>query len=74
MHVRIQTWAPYATQIYVNGREWLCRQLPQVGVAFERSDNKILWVSDFEATAALADVSVVTRFDVPMITFFDGCW
>ncbi|WP_291984509.1 hypothetical protein [Candidatus Accumulibacter sp. ACC007] len=55
MHVRIQTWAPYATQIYVNGREWLCRQLPQVGVAFERSDNKILWVSDFEATAALAE-------------------
>ncbi|MEF8724969.1 MAG: hypothetical protein V5B30_21205 [Candidatus Accumulibacter delftensis] len=55
MHVRIQTWAAYATQIYVNGREWLCRQLPPVGVAFERSDNKILWVSDFEATAALAE-------------------
>lgn len=55
MHVRIQTWAPYATQIYVNGREWLCRQLPQVGVAFERSDNKIVWVSDFEATAKLAE-------------------
>jgi len=52
--VRVQTWAPYATQIYVNDREWL-RQLPQVGVAFERSDNKILWVSDFAATAALAE-------------------
>jgi hypothetical protein len=55
MHVRIQTWAPYSTQIYVNGREWLCRQLQQDGIAFERSDNKIVWVADFDATARLAE-------------------
>jgi len=55
MHVRMQTWAPYSTQIYVNGREWLCRQLQQDAIAFERSDNKIVWVSDFDATARLAE-------------------
>ena len=55
MHVRIPTWAPYSTQIYVNGREWMCRQLPHEGTAFERSDNKILWTSDFEATAKLTE-------------------
>ena len=27
MHVRIQGWIPYECQIYVNGREWLARQL-----------------------------------------------
>src|ERR671912_2207805 len=27
MHVRLQTWAPYEIQIYVNGREWLARQM-----------------------------------------------
>jgi len=55
MHVRIQTWAPYSVQIYVNGREWMCRQLAHNGIAFERSDNKIVWVSDFEASAKLAE-------------------
>jgi len=55
MHVRIQTWAPYAIHIYINGREWLCRQLAKEGVAFERSDNKIVWLSDLAAAAKLTE-------------------
>jgi len=55
MHVRIQTWAPYSIQIYVNGREWMCQQLARQGVAFERSDNKIVWLSDFEACAQFTE-------------------
>jgi hypothetical protein len=27
MHVRVQTWIPYTVQVYVNGREWLTRQV-----------------------------------------------
>ena len=54
MHVRIQTWAPYSVQIYVNGREWMCCQLEKNGIDFERSDNKIIQVSDFAATDKLA--------------------
>jgi hypothetical protein len=27
MHVRIQSWASYDIQVYVNGREWLARQM-----------------------------------------------
>lgn len=55
MHVRIQTWAPYSIQIYINGREWMCRQLTKRNIAFERSDNKIVWLSDFAATTQLAE-------------------
>ena len=55
MHVRIQTWAPYSVQLYLNGREWMCRQLQENGIAFERSDNKIVSVSDFAATDKLAE-------------------
>lgn len=51
MHVRIQTWAPYPIQVYINGREQLCRQLENSGIDFQRSDNKILTVSDFDALA-----------------------
>jgi hypothetical protein len=27
IHVRLQSWLPFTIQIYVNGHEWLCRQL-----------------------------------------------
>jgi len=53
MHVRIQTWAPYSIQIYINGREWMCQQLTKRNIAFERSTNKIICLSDFAAAAKL---------------------
>jgi len=55
MHVRVQTWAPCTIQIYVNGREWMCRQLTQQGVDFTRSGNKILWLADLETAAKLSE-------------------
>lgn len=55
MHVRIQTWAPYQIQAYVNGREWLARQLQRRGVAFAKSDNKITWVGEPTAAAELCE-------------------
>jgi hypothetical protein len=46
MHVRIQSWIPFTIQVYVNGREWLCRQLDKNGSKYLRSKNKIIKVSD----------------------------
>src|SRR3954471_18503164 len=53
MHVRLQSWAPYSIQVYVNGREWLARQLDRRGIAHSKSDNKITWV--VEATRQLCE-------------------
>ena len=53
MHVRLQTWAPYEIQLYVNGRAWLARQLDAAGIGSRRSDNKITAVDDLAAVAAL---------------------
>jgi hypothetical protein len=53
MHVRLQTWAPYEMQVYVNGREWLARQIDQAGIGYRRSDNKITDVDDFGPITAL---------------------
>src|SRR3954462_2697444 len=55
MHVRLQTWAPYEIQVYVNGREWLARQLDAAGIGYRRSDNKITAVDDLAAVAALGE-------------------
>jgi len=46
MHVRIQSWIPFTIQVYVNGREWLCRQLDRRKVTYRRSDNKVISVSN----------------------------
>src|SRR3954464_9349887 len=55
MHVRLQTWAPYEIQVYVNGREWLARQLDVAAIGYRRSDNKIITVDEGEAAAALCE-------------------
>jgi hypothetical protein len=67
----------------------MCRQLQQDGMAFERSDNKIRWVSDFDATARLAEKFKHTEWPTfrirqgaavnPLLpgiaaTGFDGYW
>jgi hypothetical protein len=54
MHVRLQSWFPFSIQVYVNGREWLCRALEQRGIGFERSDNKIVRVDDLATAQRLA--------------------
>ncbi len=46
MHVRVQAWIPYEIQIYINGREWLARQLDRAGVGYRRYDNALLSVED----------------------------
>jgi hypothetical protein len=48
MHVKIQTWFPFTVQVYVNGHEWLARQLARQGIAFEKIDNAFLKLSDLE--------------------------
>src|SRR4051794_7234130 len=55
MHVRLQTWAPYEIQVYINGREWLARQMDQAGIGYRRSDSKIPQVDDFGAVSALCE-------------------
>jgi hypothetical protein len=55
MHVRLQTWFPFQIQVYVNGREWLARQLEKRGIAFDRYENSLLWVEDLKVVEALCE-------------------
>lgn len=48
MHVKMQTWMPFTVQVYVNGHEWLARQLTRRGIAFEKVDNAFLKLADAE--------------------------
>lgn len=55
MHVRMQGWIPYDCQIYINGREWLARQLDRAGIGYVRYDDSLLAVDDLEVAAELCD-------------------
>lgn len=62
MFVRLQTWFPFALQVYLNGREWLAQQLRQAGVKYRRSDNKFLWIEDWQRAQDLFDQQLQTSW------------
>ena len=55
IHVRLQTWLPFGIQIYLNGREWLARQLDARGIGYLRADNALLRIDDLEAAGELCE-------------------
>lgn len=54
--VRLQSWFPFNTNVVLNGREWLARQLDQSGLGYQRRDNCFTWIEDFTRAQALADL------------------
>jgi hypothetical protein len=55
MYGRLQTWFPFKVQIYLNGREWLSRQMDRSGVKYRRLDNCFSWIEDFSKAQQLMD-------------------
>ena len=55
MNARIQTWFPFPTQICLNGREWLARQMDGRGLKYVREDNCFPWIEDFDQAQKLLD-------------------
>lgn len=62
MGARIQTWLPYPIQVWVNGREWLARQLDQAGIGYVRADNCFPWIEDVEAAQRLMNEQLKTAW------------
>jgi hypothetical protein len=54
LHLRLQTWFPFALHVCLNGRHWLARQLDQAGVRYLQRENCFTWVEDAPRAQALA--------------------
>jgi hypothetical protein len=54
-HVRVQTWFPFTTQVYVNGHDWLARQLHDASQGFVQHDNAFTQLDDPAKAQSLAD-------------------
>jgi hypothetical protein len=46
IHVRLQTWAPFTLQVYVNGHDWLAQQLARLGLGFVLQHNAFTQLDD----------------------------
>ena len=55
MHVRIQTWFPFTIQVYVNGHEWLARQMLEKHLGFVQHDNAFTQLDAPAKAQQLAD-------------------
>jgi len=55
MHVRVQTWFPYTIQVYVNGHDWLARQMRSKRLGFVQRDNAFMQLDDPQKAQQLAD-------------------
>ena len=62
LHARIQTWFPFPVQVWLNGREWLARQMDRVGLQYVRRDNCFPWVADWERAQRLLDAQRRTQW------------
>jgi hypothetical protein len=55
MHVRLQSWFPFEVQVYINGHEWLAREMDRQGIGYERYDNCFTRIDDVVAAQALCE-------------------
>ena len=55
MYIRIQTWFPFTVQIYVNGHNWLQRELIKHNVGFVQEDNCFTQLDSPERAQQLSD-------------------
>jgi hypothetical protein len=55
MHARVQSWLPFNVHVCINGREWLARQMDQVGMSYQRRDNCFTWIDDPRRAQELFD-------------------
>ena len=62
MYARLQTWFPFEVQVGINGREWLARQMDEERLSYRRSDNKFLWVEDWQRAQQLLDQQLQTNW------------
>jgi hypothetical protein len=62
MSVRLQTWFPFPVHIYLNGREWLARQMDGAGIRYRRHDNCFTWVENLERAQKLLNEQLHTNW------------
>jgi len=46
MHIRLQSWAPWTIQVYLNGHEWLAKKLDRHNLKYRCQGSAFLWIDN----------------------------
>lgn len=63
MHVKLQSWFPFEIQVYINGREYLSKQLDMAGITYKRYDNCFIEIADIEKAQEIANAFNARNLD-----------
>jgi hypothetical protein len=72
LYLRLQTWFPFTAQAYVNGHEWLARQLHRHRCGFVQTDNAFSQLDDPALAQRLADRFAGLRWVKQLDQWFRG--
>jgi DNA-binding PadR family transcriptional regulator len=63
MHVRLESWLPFAIQVCLNGREYLARRLEKAGIGFQKRDNCFTQIDDLKRAQEMLDALVTRKWE-----------
>jgi len=73
LHLRLQTWFPFAMHLCLNGRHWLARQLDQAGIGYVQRENCFTWIEDPAHAQALARAQLQNRWPTLLQPLIEQC-
>jgi hypothetical protein len=73
LHLRLQTWFPFAIHVCLNGRHWLARQLDQAGIGYVQRENCFTWIEDVPKAQALARAQLKNRWPLLLHPLIEQC-
>jgi hypothetical protein len=73
LHLRLQTWFPFALHACVNGRLWLARQLDQAGIGYVQRENCFTWINDVTRAQSLARTQLQSHWPTLLQPLVEQC-
>jgi hypothetical protein len=73
LHLRLQTWFPFAIHLCLNGRHWLARQLDQAGLGYVQRENCFTWMEDWARAQALARAQLQSSWPALLQPLLEQC-
>lgn len=73
LHVRLQTWFPFALHACLNGRHWLGRQLDEAGIDYVQRENCFTWIKDLPKAQALAQAQLQSHWPSLLQPLVEQC-
>jgi DNA-binding MarR family transcriptional regulator len=73
LHLRLQTWFPFAIHLCLNGRHWLARQLDQARIGYVQRDNCFTWIEDLSRAQQLAHAQLQNHWPLLLQPLIEQC-